>query len=90
MSDNGINYFKYEMDTSSPRNWKDEEFKNLTIRICLHSRMKSASNFSLIFYDGKEELMIGEELNMNQLKRLYIYLDSIFKMDKIKLKRRNK
>ena len=84
MRDNGINYLEYEMDTSSARDYKNEEFKNLTIRICLHSRMKSASNFSLIFNDGKEELIIGEELNMNQLKRLYIYLDSIFKMDKIK------
>ena len=84
MRDNGINYLKYEMDTSSPIDYRNEEFKNLTIRICLHSRMKSASNFSLIFNDGKQELMIGEELNMNQLKRLYIYLDSIFKMDKIK------
>jgi len=84
MRDNGINYLEYEMDTSSARDYKNEEFNNLTIRICLHSRMKSASNFSLIFNDGKEELIIGEELNMNQLKRLYIYLDSIFKMDKIK------
>tara|TARA_R100001594_G_scaffold95140_3_gene129454 strand:+ start:1158 stop:1421 length:264 start_codon:yes stop_codon:yes gene_type:complete len=83
MRDNGINYLKYEIDTSSPRHWKDEEFCNLTIRICLHSRTKSASSFSLIFNDGKEELMIGEELNMNQLKRLCIYLNSIFKMDKI-------
>lgn len=83
MRDSGINYLKYEMDTSSPIHWKNEEFCNLTIRICLHSRKKSASNFSLIFNDGKEELMIGEDLNMNQLKRLYIYLNSIFKMDKI-------
>lgn len=84
MRDNGINYLEYELDTSSAIDYRNEEFKNLTIRICLHSRMKSASNFSLIFNDGKEELIIGEELNMNQLKRLYIYLDSIFKMDKIK------
>ncbi len=84
MIDSGINYLKYGMDTSSPIDWKNEEFKNLTIRICLHSRKKSASNFSLIFYDNNQEIMIGEELNINQLKRLYIYLDSIFKMDKIK------
>ena len=84
MKDNGINYLKYELDTSSPIQQKNEEFTNLTLRICLHSRMKSASYFCLIFDDGKEEIMIGEELNMNQLKRLYIYLDSIFKMDKIK------
>ena len=84
MVDSGINYLKYEMDISSNTDWRNEEFKNLIIEICLHSRRKSVSNFKILFTDCKKEYMLGEDIDINQLKRLYIYLDSIFKMDKIK------
>ena len=83
-NDKGINYLKYEMDISSNADWRNEEFKNLIIEICLHSRRKSVSNFKILFTDCKKEYMLGEDIDINQLKRLYIYLDSIFKMDKIK------
>ena len=82
--DAGINYLKYEMDISSNLDWKNEEFKNLIIEICLHSRRKSVSNFKILFSDCKKEYMLCEDIDINQLKRLNIFLDSIFKMDKIK------
>ena len=82
--DTGINYLIYEMDLSHVKDWKYQVHKHLELQINLHSKNKSASSFQLIINDDFKENVICEGININQLKRLNIFLDSIFKMDKIK------
>ena len=82
--DKSINYISIDMDLSTPKDIQNGRYNSLEMKVNLHSNIKSVSSFCLFYYNDGEEIKICEYKDIKQLERLHIFLDSIFKMDKIK------
>ena len=84
-----VNYFEFHMDLKGNIERVDkEEFRYLIFRIAKFTPVKFLPNMkrtnthfdiSYMNSNNPKDIIMGEELNMNQLKRLYQFLELVLK-----------